>query len=161
MQDTLAVYIHYATRGGLIYFFLAAWLWFSQKPKNKLLAVLGAVSCAATYLTTDILLKPLVGRLRPFQILQDAILIPPSPGSHSFPSGQAAAAFAAAMICFLVLPESRLKYFILGFAFLVGLDRIYMGHHYPSDVFAGALIGILISFFVYKFYLKVFAGIKN
>lgn len=66
-----------------------------------------------------------------------------SPPSHdpSFPSDHAAAAFA---IAFAVLAFSRRGgYVFLAVATLIGLSRIALGMHYPSDVIAGALVGWL------------------
>jgi len=77
---------------------------------------------------------------------------------HSFPSGHAATAFAAAAIVALLFGG----YFYLGFipALLVAYSRVYMGVHFPSDVFGGAVLGIaaallVIVFFRQKKYLPV------
>jgi undecaprenyl-diphosphatase len=65
---------------------------------------------------------------------------------HSFPSGHAATAFAAASILVLLYGG----YFYLGFipAFLVAYSRVYMGVHFPSDVLGGAVLGSAVVYFV-------------
>ncbi|MCS7065173.1 MAG: phosphatase PAP2 family protein, partial [Fimbriimonadales bacterium] len=99
------------------------------------------------------LLKHLVPRPRPSN-LPDVLVAPDERiFARSFPSGHTATAFALA--CWLWLMVRGTRYRWLGWlgwllAALVGLSRIYRGVHYPSDVIAGALIGILwglIAFF--------------
>jgi undecaprenyl-diphosphatase len=75
---------------------------------------------------------------------------------HSFPSGHAATAFAAAAIVALLFGG----YYYLGFipALLVAYSRMYMGVHFPSDVLGGAVLGsaaalLVIVFFRQKKYL--------
>lgn len=45
-----------------------------------------------------------------------------------------------------------IKYFLLGWALLVSYGRIYAGAHYPLNVFAGSLIGIISGYSVYRIY---------
>jgi membrane-associated phospholipid phosphatase len=92
------------------------------------------------------LLKHLFPRPRPSN-LPDVLLAPDERiFARSFPSGHTATAFALA--CWLWLMVRGTRYRWLGWlgwllAALVGLSRIYRGVHYPSDVVAGMLIGIL------------------
>ena len=58
----------------------------------------------------------------------------------SFPSGDSSCAFAIA--CVLAAFAPRLRWFGWILAGLVGVERIYFGTHYLSDVWAGALVGI-------------------
>lgn len=60
---------------------------------------------------------------------------------NSFPSGHTSAALAAATACWGTLP-SKWRGIILALAVLMGLSRLYVGVHYPSDVLAGALVGM-------------------
>ncbi len=57
----------------------------------------------------------------------------------SFPSGHATTAFAAALVLALWYP--RWAGVFVGLAVLVGLSRVVLGSHFPSDVLAGALLG--------------------
>ncbi len=68
-------------------------------------------------------------------------LILPVPPFPSFPSGHAALAFALAALLALRFRGAAWTGLLFGGAFAVGISRIYLGHHYPSDVLAGALIG--------------------
>ena len=70
------------------------------------------------------------------------LLLIPHPGGFSFPSGHTGASFAAASALFF----SRNKFGVFAFvvAALIGFSRLYLYVHYPSDVLAGALIGIML-----------------
>ena len=88
-------------------------------------------------------LKDLIGRLRP--PLADGTLsaLVALPADASFPSGHATSAFAAAGVVAALHP--RLRAPVLGLAALVALSRVYLGVHFPSDVLAGAALGLGIA----------------
>lgn len=99
-------------------------------------------------------LKDLSRRPRPF-VQQTVILrVPPATASalhdqSSFPSGHACNAFMIAAI--LAERFRRKRYAFYGAAALVGLSRIYLGLHYPSDVIAGACLGLTITWLMLLF----------
>lgn len=70
------------------------------------------------------------------------------PHGHSFPSGHAATSFACATVLALALPRLRVPLFVLAAA--VAWSRVYVGVHYPLDVFAGAAIGVAIGAGVWR-----------
>ncbi len=84
---------------------------------------------------------------RPFLALQIQPLV-----NHditgSFPSGHATAYFALALAVFYI--NRKLGWWFLGAAFLVGLARIFVGLHWPLDILAGAIIGLLSAFVIKK-----------
>jgi undecaprenyl-diphosphatase len=91
-------------------------------------------------------LQFLLGRSRPAGVR----LIEPMPAFPSFPSGHAAGAFALATLTALLWPRRRWIPF-LG-AGLVAFSRVYLGHHYPTDVLAGAVLGAAVGAMVYGFF---------
>lgn len=89
------------------------------------------------------LIKNLTRRIRPFEKLkfQNIPILPPD--KYSFPSGHTSAAFLFATLISLYFPMLTLFVFI--FAFLVGISRIVLNLHYPTDVFIGSQLGISIA----------------
>lgn len=89
------------------------------------------------------------GRLRPFaSSLQVHQLVSASFSHKSFPSSHATVAFALAMSVFLFNRAWGIP--MLAAAFLVSWGRVFVGVHYPSDVVAGAILGMLGSYIIYK-----------
>lgn len=89
-------------------------------------------------------IKALVGRARP--VVQDALT---HVGGYSYPSGHAAndAAIATALIllCWPLLHRSARPVVVTAgvvFVLITGLDRIFLGVHYLSDVLAGFVFGV-------------------
>jgi undecaprenyl-diphosphatase len=97
-------------------------------------------------LITDGVVKPLVGRHRPYTDRSDVVLLAGRPTDASFPSSHAANSFAGAYVLARVFPEFRAAFWTL--AILVAFSRVYVGVHYPLDVAAGAVLGLLVSAFV-------------
>ncbi len=102
------------------------------------------------------ILKPLLGRSRPDLFLQKGIYrLDPmhfdygNPDHylwHSFPSGHAATALSVAVTMAIIYPTYR--YFWLSLGLLVAVSRVVTMAHYPSDVWAGAMIGLFSSVLV-------------
>ena len=112
----------------------------------------GAMSLAAMILgllVTNITIKPLVERARPWLVWPIVPLVTEN-DPNSFPSGHTCAAFAAAMAWVRALPRRGDRVIVVVMAVLMGLSRLYVGVHYPSDVLAGALIGSLCAWIAWK-----------
>lgn len=97
------------------------------------------------------LVKPFFRRERPCQVLPWVRLVMSfCPKSPSFPSTHVANSFSVAFFLSFYFPKARALF--LGVAALVGVSRIYLGVHYPSDVLGGALIGMGISWTIRYLY---------
>jgi undecaprenyl-diphosphatase len=98
------------------------------------------------------LLKYAVDLPRPYEIYPFIVKLS-SGGSPSFPSGHTADAFAFAIAVGLVYPKWYFFIPCLVWAALVGYSRMSLGVHFPSDVLAGAIIGIVCAY-AYIVYIK-------
>jgi undecaprenyl-diphosphatase len=109
-------------------------------PRAKKCGISVFISLLITFILTDIVLKPAAARLRPF-IADGVTLIIDAPYGYSFPSGHTATAFAAATAIFIF--NRRAGQWSYAAAILIGFSRAYLYVHYPSDIIAGAVIGIV------------------
>jgi undecaprenyl-diphosphatase len=101
-----------------------------------LMLALGAVNLGAYYA-----LKRSTRRQRPFERCHSIRACLKVPDAFSFPSGHALHAFAFALLLSAFHPG--LAPLLWSFAALVGLSRVVLGLHFPSDVLAGAALGCL------------------
>lgn len=85
--------------------------------------------------------KKLVGRPRPFETWDHLKCIMLPPDRFSFPSGHTMTAFTVLGVLYGPLPGVFLL--ILPAAVAIGLSRVYLGLHYPTDVLIGALLGAM------------------
>ena len=78
----------------------------------------------------------------------------PEPGEFSFPSGHTSSSFAAGVVLYLMLPK---KYGIpaMILAFLLGISRLYVGVHYPTDVIGGMVMGAILAVATVKIFDRV------
>jgi undecaprenyl-diphosphatase len=129
-------------------------LWSNKKEHSLEILILFA-STLAISATTNYFFKHCFERARPLVVLGDAnvnVLFERS-YENSFPSGHTQLVFT---VCTFMLVVVR-KYFIL-YAILacgVGFERVYAGSHFPSDVAAGALLGILFAYVILFFSKKI------
>jgi len=108
---------------------------------KRLLYVCVAVSAA---MICGEALKWLFGRHRPVMLFQEGLYgftwLAAKGNQHSFPSGHTFRIFSAMTALSFLWPRARLP--LTAAAVLVGVSRILVTRHYPSDVLAGAVVGI-------------------
>ena len=121
--------------------------------KTRKIGIVAAVSLALNGLIVNLVLKTRIMRIRPFILEEQLELITQIPNDYSFPSGHTSAAFATAVILFMGLPK-RIGIPAMVLAVFMGLSRLYVGVHFPTDVLAGALIGILAAMFTWYVFKK-------
>lgn len=114
-------------------------------PKTRKVGCMAALALIGTLLINNMLLKNLVARTRPYEVIEGLTYIVKTPVDYSFPSGHAGCSFAVACIMFRRLP-GRYGVPALVLAVLISLSRLYVGVHYPSDVLFGVISGIVISY---------------
>ncbi len=133
---------------GVIWIVLSVGLLIPKKTRR--VGALALVSLLFSALIDNVILKNVVARTRPYDVIKGLTSLVGAQKDYSFPSGHTGSAFAAAVVMFLGLPK-KCGIPILVFACLMGLSRLYVGVHYPSDVLGGALIGTGIALFTYWF----------
>lgn len=119
---------------------------------NALLNTMAIKAMISITISTGIgkILKVSVTRLRPFIKIPSLNIKKIDIDKYSFPSGHTTAAFSLAVIIALYFPMFGL--ITIPIAFCVGISRMYIGVHYPTDVLMGIFIGSICSFLTYRFF---------
>lgn len=107
--------------------------------KGRAAVIVIAVAVWISDFTASSLIKPLVARTRPCNIIEGVNLLVNCTTSYSFPSSHASNIFAMAVTGSCYFRRVAFPLFIL--AFFIGYSRIYVGVHYPLDVLGGFVWG--------------------
>ena len=134
---------------------LALCLWRGDA-RLRWLVLFSGITLALTDQTAANLLKHAIGRARPChdgQFLEPIRLLVRCGGGNSMPSAHAANAFGQALM--FGLAYHNVRWYLIGFAALVAISRVFVGVHYPGDVLVGAIIGGLLGTLVYYLFTRV------
>lgn len=140
---------------GWIWILLAMILLMISRTRKIGLTVL--IALLGSLLVNNLILKNLVARTRPYEVIEGLQLMVSKAVDLSFPSGHSGSSFAAATVIAKMMPKC---YGILALvlAALIAFSRLYVGIHYPTDVLAGVLdgiaIGLLAVLLAKKFFYK-------
>ena len=136
--DTFMIAISWLGNNGLVWCVMAVVL--LLRPKTRYHGLLCAMALLLSLLLCNVLLKNLLARPRPYEVLTwlQPLILPPQ--DFSFPSGHASSSFAAAASLIGLEKKWTVPAFML--ASLISLSRLYVGVHYPSDVLGGLLLGL-------------------
>ncbi len=111
-------------------------------PRTRRAGLAGALGLVLSLVCTNIIIKPLAARTRPWLLLEGLVPLVVERDPYSFPSGHSSAAFACAGALWGTLPR-HWRNVGLVCAGLMALSRLYVGVHFPSDVVCGSLVGAL------------------
>ncbi|MGP1584074.1 phosphatase PAP2 family protein [Peptostreptococcus stomatis] len=141
-MDAIMPFITQLGDAGLIWIILSIGLIIPKKTRKTgfvmiIALILNGIIC-------NIILKPMLARIRPFDVNTAIKLLINKPRDFSFPSGHTSASFTAASVLFF--RKSKLFVPSLVLAFLISFSRLYLYVHYPSDVLAGLVLGILCGY---------------
>lgn len=125
--------------GGIFWILLAVLLLCTKR--YRVTGLMLGVSLLLGLIIGNLTLKPLIGRLRPFEVDSAISLLIEPPGDASFPSGHTLASFEGATV--LMVKEKKLGIPALILAILIALSRLYLQVHFPTDVLFGMVLGIV------------------
>lgn len=114
-------------------------------PKTRRIGAYSALALLGSLLINNIILKNLVGRTRPYELIEGLELMVNRAHDASFPSGHTGASIASASSMFPELPR-KWGVALLILAVLIAFSRLYVGIHFPTDVLGGFVTGWLAAF---------------
>lgn len=132
--------------GGIIWILTAVVLLIFKKTRKTGFSVAFALICGL--IIGNLLLKNLVGRIRPYDLNEGIEILIARLPDYSFPSGHTLASFEAATV--LMIRNRRLGIPALILAIIIAFSRLYLYVHYPTDVLAGIILGVFIGIFACK-----------
>lgn len=112
----------------------------------------GAVCAAALVLNlvlTNVCLKNIIQRIRPYDVMDSLKILVEAEHDFSFPSGHTACSFAGAWAMRRTM-DKKIWIPALVLAVLIGLSRLYVGVHYPTDILGGLIVGMLAAEIAYR-----------
>lgn len=127
--------------GGIIWIVFTLCMLFSKRYRRY--GLMSAAALLLGLLIVNGMIKPLAARSRPFAVDPSVVLLLAPPGDHSFPSAHTVSSFAAA--CCIFFGNRKMGTAALVLAGLVAFSRMYLMVHFPTDVLAGVLLGILFA----------------
>ncbi len=148
--------------GGLGFILFGLVLLLFRRTRKVGVIVLGAIVVGALF--TNVTIKPLVARVRPYE--HDAyrafweFVGASRESERSFPSGHTTTAFAAMTTVFLTC-RKKYSWTALVFAALVGFTRLYLVVHYPTDVLGGIVVGVVSALISYFLLRLAFAALER
>ncbi|WP_313184632.1 phosphatase PAP2 family protein [Lacrimispora sp.] len=127
--------------------------------KTRIMGLCVILSLAAGFLIGNTFLKNVIARERPCWIDSSVPLLIHNPRDYSFPSGHTLASFEGAVSIWLYNRKWGTAALIL--AALIGISRMYLFVHFPTDVLGGLILGVLIAFLVHSIVEKGRISKKN
>lgn len=151
-MDKFMIFMSTIGNLGMVWIAIAAVLIITKKYRKTGFMLLGAVILTA--ILGEGILKHLVRRGRPFQVMEVSNMLIQKPMSYSFPSGHTSSSFAAAGVLSKEFKKYGPVFWIA--AVLIAYSRMYLYVHFPSDVLGGAILGLVSAFMIRYFfrYLK-------
>ena len=140
--DTVLSAVSALGNAGIFWIVLSALLLCTKKYRMAGLAM--GLALLFGFLIGNLTIKPLVARVRPYDVNPSVALLISPPKDFSFPSGHTLSSFAAATALFLNHKKAGAA--ALALAAVIAFSRMYLYVHYPTDILAGLLIGVAVAF---------------
>lgn len=117
-------------------------------PKTRKIGIYLAVTLIVEAVLNEMVIKEIIQRERPFLQRTGIDTIINQPSSYSFPSGHTASSFAAATAIYQYNKKWGIASYVL--ASVIAFSRLYFFVHFPTDILAGAALGIGVGIGVNK-----------
>jgi len=121
--------------------------------KTRRIGVEAAASLILTFIIGNLIIKNIVGRIRPYDAYTFLQAIVSKPIDSSFPSGHTSNSFAVAVA--ILLNDRKLGIPAVIVAAMIAFSRLYNVVHYPTDVIAGLILGTTAAVTVHILYNKL------
>lgn len=135
------------------FIWIALILFFLVFAGTRKTGILMTFSLLLNTLINNVILKNVVARTRPYEAVEGLHRIIEAQSDFSFPSGHTGCSFAVAVVIFIMCPR-KFGVPALVLAVAIGLSRLYVGVHFPTDVIGGAIIGTAAALFVCEAYKR-------
>lgn len=142
---------------GVLWLGLAAGMLVDGSARGRWVALLSVAALLLAEGLINLVLKPAIRRQRPYSHPGLATLLVTAPGAHSWPSAHAGSSTAAAVVLAAAYPIWGIIFVLI--ALLISYSRVYVGVHYPFDVGAGILVGIVAAGVILAAAATVLAGL--
>lgn len=137
--------------GNMGIFWILLIIIFLTTKEYKKMAKFMIVCMLVNVVIVNLIIKPAVGRQRPFEIVDGIKLLVLKPQDPSFPSGHSAISFCMLTTILFFSKSKTINIMASLLAILISFSRLYLYVHFPSDVFCGIIFGILSSLISLKF----------
>lgn len=141
--DSVMIFASSIGNIGLVWIIIGIMFLIFQKTRKAGYIVLAALILDA--IICNGILKPLIARVRPCDVNNAVTLLIARPKDYSFPSGHTSASFAAVSAMFYA-GRKKEGYMALVLACIISFSRMYLYVHYPTDILAGIVLGVLCGF---------------
>lgn len=156
-MDTLVPAVTFLANAGWMWIVMGLVFLFFRRYRRTGITLL--ISLLAHLLTCNVFLKNLVVRDRPCWLNDSVELLIANPTDYSFPSGHTMVSFVAATVLTVLHP--KWGYWAYPVAAAMGFTRLYLYVHFPTDVLAGAVLGVIVGILVTVGMKKLFGYMEN
>lgn len=137
--------------GNMGIFWILLIIIFLTTKEYKKMAKYMIICLLVNIIIVNLIIKPAVGRQRPFEIVEGIKLLILKPQDPSFPSGHSAISFCMLTTILFFSKSKTINIMASLLAILISFSRLYLYVHFPSDIFCGIIIGVLSSLITLKF----------
>ena len=145
--DAVMPVITFLGNGGWFWIAVAVLMLFFKRTRKT--ALMMGAALVLGLLVCNLFLKPVVARIRPYEVVDGIKLLIGEQSDFSFPSGHTTASFEGATV--LMMRDKRFGIPAMVLAVLIAISRMYLYVHYPTDIIGGIVVGVacaLLGYFV-------------